>query len=313
MPHDITITSPKAGEEIFVTDPLKIAWTMPVNPSGTVSLKLVRHDGGQFTELGHTTVPNTGQYSWYQQDNAHDCGLPGHADCFGPGLAEQGITDMIQYANAWNLPPTMDCTIDASTNAFDPYPAFHGSSGIFTIKNPYAFFDTDVNGNAVGYANVKSGFNENSPWMHTVYRMVIRPDLTGLYQNQKVRKATLSLLRDSTHVGTADGTTHLDNSRSSITSVWILSGTYPGEKPAAQTPIAFNHPAPATGGSSGHVSFDPASGLVTIDMTEGLNQWLSDNSADAHTIVLVGPDESESNTHVYQYSGYTVVSLSVER
>jgi len=314
MPHDITVTSPKAGEEILVTEPIKIAWTMPNNPSGTVSLKLVRHDGSQFTGLGHTTVPNTGQYTWYQQDNAHDCGLPGNVDCFGGlSLATMGITDMIQYANAWNLPPTMDCTIDASTDPIDPYPAFHGSSGMFTLKNPYAFFETDVDGDSVGYANVQTGFDETSPWHHTIYRMVIKPDLTGLYENQKVKKATLTLLLDYTNVGTADGTIHFDNSRSSIASVWILSGNYPGEKPAAQTPIKFNYPAPATGGSTGHVSFDSASRLVTIDMTEGLNYWLSDNSAEADSVVLVGSDESEGNIHVYQHSRYTVVSFTVER
>jgi hypothetical protein len=313
MPHDITVTSPKAGDEVLVTVPIKVTWVMPDNPSGTISLKLVRYDGGQFTGLGHTIVPNTGQYTWYQQDNAHDCGLPGHVDCFGPSLADLGITDMIQYANAWNLPPIMDCTIEASTDAFDPYPAFHGSSGTFRIKNPYAFFDTDVTGNTVGYANTKTGFDADSPYMHTVYRMVITPDLTGLYQNQKIKKATLTLLRGTTRVGMADGTEHQDNSRSSIASVWILSGTYPGQKPAAQTPIVFNYPAPATGGSTGHVSFDSASGLVTIDMTEGLNLWLSDNTPGASPIVLVGSDESGSDTRVYQYTGYTVVSFTVER
>jgi len=313
MPHEITVTSPKAGDEVLVTVPIKVTWVMPANPSGTISLKLVRYDNGQFTGLGYTTVPNTGQYTWYQQDNAHDCGLPGHVACFGPSLADQGITDMIQYTNAWNLPPVMDCMIEASTGAFDPYPAFHGSSGMFKIKNPYAFFDTDVTGNNVGYANVRSGFNENSPYMHTVYRMVVQPDLTGLYQNQKIKKATLTLLQDNTRVGMADGTEHSDNSRSSIASVWILNGPYPGQKPAAQTPIAFNYPAPATGGSTGQVSFDPASGLVTIDMTEGLNQWLSDNTPGASPIVLVGSDESESDSHVYQYSGYEVVSFTVER
>jgi hypothetical protein len=313
MPHDISVTSPKAGDEVPVTVPIKVTWVKPNNPSGTISLKLVRYDDGQFTELGHTTVPNTGQYTWYQQDNAHDCGLPGHVDCFGPSLADLGIKDMIQYANAWNLPPTMDCTIEASTDAFDPYPAFHGSSGTFRIKNPYAFFGTDVTGTTVGYANTRTGFDANSPYMHTIYRMVITPDLTGLYQDQKIKKATLTLLRDNTRVGMADGSEHLDNSRSSLASVWILNGTYPGQKPAAQTPIAFNYPAPATGGSTGHVSFDPVSGLVTIDMTEGLNRWLSDNIPGASPIVLVGSDESGSDIHVYQYSGYTVVSFTVER
>jgi hypothetical protein len=84
-------------------------------------------------------VPNTGEYTWYQQDLAHDCGLPGNLECFGPSLAEQGITGMINYTNAWNLPPTMDCTVDVSTDAIDSYPAFTAAAGCIKSKIPMHF------------------------------------------------------------------------------------------------------------------------------------------------------------------------------
>jgi hypothetical protein len=203
---------------------------------------------------------------------------------------------------------------------------------MYKIKNSHAFFDTEVTGIrvlytdsyhpqsfqypdtfSVGYTNQQ--YDPKFDAMRETWRMLVKADLTGLYVNQKIKKGTLTLQLTRTDKGTGYGPTQnsQDNSQSAISQVWVLSGKWPGFKPAAQTPIGFTYQAPATGGSTEHVTSDPQSGLITIDLTEAINLWLSDNTPDADTIVLVGPDESAITTIGFFILDIQVISLTVER
>lgn len=334
MDSSITVTSPAAGDVYSPSEVIHVKWNKPQNPSGTVTLKLVSQDGSTQTTWATAYVPNSGEFSWYQQDLAHDCGLPGNPDCFGPNLTEMGITQTIQYQNAVYLAPTRTFTVQVSTSAMDPYPAFYGQSGTFTIKNPSAFFGTNLQQDR--YIRIGTGTPVKSlvpvtgdmlPWTgyrdstlggtqeikHEIWRTLVKPDFTGLYTNDKVKKATL-ILHVKTDKGTGEGVSEgtLDvKTNQAIAQVWALNGSYTSFAAKSQLPVIASFTIPTTPGSSADAVYDGAAGTVTIDLTSVVNQWLSQYSDDS--LVLVGPNENEQDSPQFFYSRVEVTSFILER
>jgi hypothetical protein len=334
MDTSITVTSPVAGAEYYPSDIIPVKWNIPQNPSGTVTIKLVSQDGSTQTSWATAYVPNSGEFDWYQQDLAHDCGLPGNPDCFGPSLAEMGITQTIQYQNTIYLAPTRTFLVEVSTDAMDPYPAFYGQSGTFTIKNPSAFFGTTLQQD--DYFRIGTGTPQKSlgpvtagtlPWTgyrhstyggtqeikHELWRTLIKPDLTGLYINDKVKKATLTL-HVRTDKGTGEGITEgtLDvKTNQAIAQVWALNGSYTSFAAKSQLPVIASYTIPTTPGSSADAVYDGAEGTITIDLTNAVNQWLTKVSD--RSLVIVGPDENEQDSPQFFYSEVEVRSFTIER
>jgi hypothetical protein len=334
MDTSITVTSPVAGAEYYPSEVIPVKWNKPQNPSGTVTLKLVSQDGSTQTSWATAYVPNSGDFAWHQQDLAHDCGLPGNPDCFGPSLAEMGITQTIQYQNAVYLAPTRTFHVEISTNAMDPYPAFYGQSDTFTIKNPSAFFGTTLQQD--DYFRIGTGTPQKSlgpvtdgmlPWTgyrhstfggtqdikHEIWRTLIKPDLTGLYINDKVKKATLTLhvrTDKGTGEGVSAGTTDVKTNQA-IAQVWALNGSYTSFAAKSQLPVIASFTIPTTPGSSADAVYDGAAGTITIDLTSVVNQWLTKVSD--RSLVLVGPDENEQDSPQFFYSQVEVVSFTIER
>jgi hypothetical protein len=315
----ITVTAPVNGEKFFTTDPIPVKWVKPNNPSGTVNLRLVSQSGSTQTEWAHAVVPNTGEFTWYQQDLAHDCGLPGNPACFGGLTPEQmGVVSPIKYTNAYDLPPYNYVWIEVSTDAMDPYPAFYGRSGDFTIINHHAFADTELkqsNYFRMGdYPAQMGGTSGSSGIEHEIWRAIILPDLSAFHMNDPVKKATLTLKLASTDKGTGNGVTtesHNVNTYSALSKVWILNGDYTGFKPASQQPVIKTYDIPTTGGSNQFATFDAGKGTITIDVTDGVKEWFAHYSP--HVIVLVGPDENEIDAPQFWYSQYEVESLTIEK
>lgn len=333
MDNAITVTSPVAGTSYADGEKIPVKWVKPNNPSGTVNLRLLSQDGMTQTEWGSAIVPNTGSFDWFQQDLAHDCGLPGNNACWGGLTPDQmGIVQPIKYNDAWDLPPATNVWVTVSTDPLDPYPAFHGQSGVFTIINPRAFIDTRVNQSRymrtgsypsqtdsgvldpgdvawVGYRH--SPYGGTTGISHELWRAVIRPEFT---YGGSVRKATLTLKLAGTDKGSGNGVTPETqdvNTNSAISQVWILDGDYAGFKPASQQPVIQTCNVPTTAGSTPCASFDPATGTVTVDITSGANAWFSHYGYKA-AIVLVGPDETEIDSPGFYYTRYSVQSLTLE-
>jgi hypothetical protein len=283
-------------------------------------------------------VQNTGEFKWFQQDLAHDCGLPGNVPCFGPNLSELGIKSPITYTNAWDLPPYNNVRVEISTDAMDPYPAFYGVSGVFTIINARAFADTDLKQSRyfrmgdypaqtdvspvtpgllpwVGYRHSQLGGTSGAAGIeHEIWRAIILPDLSSFHMNDPVKKAILTLKLSSTDKGTGNGVTtesHNVNTYSALSKVWVLNGDYTGFRPASQLPVIKTYDIPTTGGSNQYATFDAGTGTITIDVTDGVKEWFAHYSP--HVIVLVGPDENEVDAPQFWYSQYTVESFTIEK
>lgn len=334
MDNSITVTSPVAGAVYSPSDVIPVKWNKPQNPSGTVTLKLVSQDGSTQTTWATAYVPNSGEFNWYQQDLSHDCGLPGNPACFGPNLTEMGITQTIQYQNTVYLAPTRTFHVEISTDAMDPYPAFYGQSGTFTIKNPSAFFDTNLQQD--NYFRVGTGTPQKTldpvtddmpPWTgyrhstlggtqqikHEIWRTLIKPDFTGMYINDKVKKATLTL-RVRTDKGMGEGITEGTydvKTNQAIAQVWALNGSYTSFAAKSQLPVIATFTIPTTPGSSADAVYDGAAGTVTLDITSVVNQWLT--KPGDRSLVLVGPDENEQDTPQFFYSRVEVESFIIDR
>jgi hypothetical protein len=330
----ITVTSPAAGVQYTTKDKIPVKWVKPNNPAGTVNLRLVSRGTSPQTVWASAVVPNTGSFDWYQQDLAHDCGVGNNQDCWGGMNPDSmGVTFPIQYQNAWNLPAYHDVAVEVSTDAMDPYPAFSGSSGTFTIVNPHAFIPTkledaeyfkpgdypaQISGGPVqttpwvGYRNSQNG---NDPALHhEMWRTIIIPDFSsGFSVGDKVKKATL-ILKLTTDKGTGNGVTpgtHDVKDWSAVTHAWFLMNPHTGYPQKSQLAVIADYDLPATPGSTAHATFDAAAGTVTVDVTDPVNQWFT--KASSHTIVLVGPDESGADTAGFYYSTIDEVTLIVEK
>ena len=334
MDTSITVTSPVAGTVYSPSEVIPVKWNKPQNPSGTVTLKLVSQDGSTQTSWATAYVPNSGEFDWYQQDLSDDCGLPGNPACFGPSLAEMGITQTIQYQNTVYLAPTRTFHVEISTNAMDPYPAFYGQSGTFTIKNPSAFFDTNLQqdkyfrvGTVTPQKSLDPVTEGTSSWTgyrhstlggtqqieHEIWRTLIKPDFTGMYTNDKVKKATLTL-RVKTDKGMGEGVTdgtYDVKTTQAIAQVWALNGSYTSFAAKSQLPVIATFTIPTTPGSSADAVYDGAAGTVTIDLTSVVNQWLTKYSD--RSLVLVGPDENEQDSPQFFYSRVEVESFIIDR
>ena len=75
MDNSITVTSPVAGTVYSPSEVIPVKWNKPQNHSGTATLKLVLQDGSIQASWATAYVPNSGDFSWYQKDIAHDCGM----------------------------------------------------------------------------------------------------------------------------------------------------------------------------------------------------------------------------------------------
>ncbi len=301
----------------------------------TTTLTLVSHEGNAETEWATANVPNTGEFSWYQVDLARDCGLPGNVPCFGPNLTELGVTQTISYPDARDLPPTRDFRVRISTGAMDPYPAFSGQSGAFSIVNGYAFLNTKLvqdknfrHGSGTPQKTYDPKAATDFPWVgyrdshygstptidHEAWRTVITPEFTGLYEDDTVKKATLVL-----HVKTDKGTGDSDElanqdvkTDQAIAQLWIIDGEYLGFAPKSQEPVIASIDIPTTPGTLGSASYDGAAGTITVDITSGFNQWLNSTSG-KHSVVLVGPDENGSDSPRFFFSRVEIKSLTYEK
>jgi hypothetical protein len=245
-----------------------------------------------------------------------------------------GITQTIQYQNTVYLAPTRTFHVEISTDAMDPYPAFYGQSGTFTIKNPSAFFDTNLQQD--NYFRVGTGTPQKTldpvtddmpPWTgyrhstlggtqqikHEIWRTLIKPDFTGMYINDKVKKATL-ILRVRTDKGMGEGITEGTydvKTNQAIAQVWALNGSYTSFAAKSQLPVIATFTIPTTPGSSADAVYDGAAGTVTLDITSVVNQWLT--KPGDRSLVLVGPDENEQDTPQFFYSRVEVESFIIDR
>jgi hypothetical protein len=330
----ITVTSPPAGADYYTGSVIPVTWIKPDNPSGTVTLKLVTRGGNSQSTWASAVVPNTGSFDWHQQDLARDCGVGNNPDCWG-GLNpdDLGITSPIQYQDAWDLPASSDVAVEISTSAMDPYPAFYGSSGTFTILNGHAFVDTSFE-QARYYqsgsypAQVSADPGQTSPWVgyrnsqngndpavsHEMWRTVIIPAFgSGYSVGDTIKKATLTV-RVTTDKGTGNGITpgtHDVKDHSAVAQVWVLSDKPAGFKKKSELPVIAAYDLPTTAGSTAHGSYDPATGTIIVDLTEPVNQWFT--TAGTHALVLVGPDESSADTPGFFYSTIGNVTFVVEK
>jgi hypothetical protein len=334
MDTTITVTSPAAGANYYASEVIPVKWAKPANPAGTVTLRLVSRGGSTQTEWGNAVVPNTGSFDWHQQDLAHDCGIGNNTPCWGGMDPESlGIKSPIQYQNAWNLPAYHDVAVEVSTSAMDPYPAFYGSSGTFTIVNSHAFVDTkferaDYYKHGSYPAQISVDPVDSTPWVgyrhsqnsndqtfeHEMWRTVIIPDFgSGYYVGDKVKKATL-IVRVTTDKGTGNGITpgtHDVKTSSAVARVWVLNGEYTGFGQQSGLPVIAAYDLPTSGGSTAHGSYDPADGTVTMDLTDPVNQWFT--TSGTHAIVLAGPDESSPDTPGFFYSTIQSVTFTVDK
>ena len=328
----ITVTSPAEGATYASFDVIPVKWVVPATPAGTVNLRLVSWSGYTETEWAHAIVPNTGSFDWHQQDLARDCGVGGNVECFG-GLTqeEMGIVSPIQYADSYKLPAYNHVRVEVSTDPIDPYPAYSGRSGEFTIKNNHAFVPLTLNQarslKSGSYPEQSSSNEETMPWTgyrnyqngndpmihHERWRAVLVPDLSKYYLSDTFSKAILTF-RVETDTGTGNGVDPSSVNRkdvSAVAHVWVLNDEYKGFGPESSYAVIASYDIPATAGSNSNASFDPATGTVTVDITVPFNQWFT--KVTKRAIVLVGPDETMADTIGFSYSRIENVVLTAEQ